>query len=229
MTEKRRDSVASTGQNRRLGSRLALFTGFGILLILMAIICIDSLHSLGAFETDNTQIRQDFLYRERTLEQVRAGLYESGNIMRDYILAESDSHTQEMLRTELQSIHTETTASLQACIQSLPTGESEPFQHLAEELERYWSTVDPIFALGAKEKNNFADSALRNDMLSQHTEVLVILKEVSAVNDEELKEAERRIAEAFGQFRQPFADGRHDGFQFWIDSSRRNHHLFGAT
>ena len=202
MIEKRRDSpVASGSQSRRLGSRAALFIGFGTLLILMVILCIDSLHTLGAFQTDNTQIRQDFLYRERTLELVRAGVYESGNILRDYTLIESVSPTKETLRTELQSLHNETAASLNACIQSLPAGKREPFQHLAEELERYWSTVDPMFAPGAKEKDKSGNAVLRNDVLSQHTEVLAISKEVSAVNDAELKEAERRIAESFAQFR----------------------------
>ena len=87
MTEKKPDTpAASPAQSRRrFGSRAALFAGFGTLLILMAIICIDSLHTLETFETHNTQIRQDFLYREHTLEQVRAGVYESGNIMSDYI------------------------------------------------------------------------------------------------------------------------------------------------
>src|SRR5260370_14571214 len=99
MAERKPDMpVALKAQSHRwLGSQAALFAGFGALLILMAIICIDSLHTLGAFETDNAQIRQDFLYRERTLEQVRASLYEAGNIMRDYILIESDPHAQEML------------------------------------------------------------------------------------------------------------------------------------
>jgi len=127
---------ASQVQNRgRLGSRAALFAGFGALLILTAIICIDSLHTLGEFQTANTQIRQDFLYQERTLEQVRAGLYESGNIVRDYMLIESDAAAQAMLRTEFQTIHNEATATLNACIQSLPAVKREPFQHLAVELE----------------------------------------------------------------------------------------------
>jgi hypothetical protein len=84
-------------------SRAVLFAGFGALLILMAIICIDSLHTLEEFQTADTQIRQDFLYREHTLQQVRAGLYESGNIVRDYILIESDPDAQAMLRTEFQT------------------------------------------------------------------------------------------------------------------------------
>jgi signal transduction histidine kinase len=203
MTEKKPDTLAASPVQSplRLGSRAILFAGFGALLILMAIICIDSLHTLGAFEANNIQIRQAFFYRERTLEQVRARLYESGNIMRDYTLIESDPHAQEMLRTELQSIHEETAAALKACIESLPTGKREPFHTLAVELQNYWSTIDPIFALGAKEKKELGNSVLRRDVLSQHGAILAITKEVSAVNDEELKEADRRIAEVFAQFR----------------------------
>ena len=143
MTEKTLDTlVASPVQRRRqFGSRAALFAGFGTLLVLMAIVSIDSLRTLEVFETHNTQIRQDFLYREHTLEQVRTSVYESGDIMSDYTVIESDPHTQERLRTEFQSIHNETTALLQACIQSLPTDNKKSFQHLAEELERYWSRV----------------------------------------------------------------------------------------
>jgi signal transduction histidine kinase len=202
MTEKTEDTqFASRAQTRgRLGSRPALIAGFGALLALMAIICIDSLHTLEAFETNNTQIRRDFLYRERTLEQVRAGLYESGNIMRDYVLVESDPHAQGMLRTELQAIHDETTAALNTCIQSLPTGKRGPFQHLAEELENFWSTIEPIFVLDPKKKE-VGNSVFHGDVLLQHAEILAIAKEVSTVNDEDLKEAERRIAEVAAQFR----------------------------
>src|SRR5690242_5631400 len=167
MTEERRNTgvVASAQSQGRLGSRAVLIGGFAALLVLMAIICIDSLHTLGVFETDNTQIREDFLYRERTLEQVRAGLYETSNIVRDYILIESDPHAQEMLRTEFQSIHNETTAVLKACIQSLPTGKREPFQHLAAELDNYWSTIGPPFELRAKEKKELGKSVLHGDVL----------------------------------------------------------------
>ena len=132
--------VASPVQGRpQFESRAALFAGFGTLLILRAILSIDSLQTLEVFETHNTQIRQHSLYREHTLEQVRTGVYESRDIMSDYTVIESDPRTQERLRTEFQSIHNETSASLQACIQSLPTDKRESFQHLAEELEAYWS------------------------------------------------------------------------------------------
>ena len=218
MIEKKPETLlASPVQGRRqFGSRAALFAGFGTLLILMAIVSIDSLRTLEAFETHNTQIRQDFLYREHTLEQVRTSVYESGDIMSDYTVIESDPHAQERLRTKFQSIQNETTASLQACIQSLPRDKRESFQHLAEELERYWSRVDPIFTLRATEKKGLGNSALRSDVLSKYAEVLAITKEVSAVNDDELKETDRRIAETFAQFRRRLLVFAMIGFSFGL-------------
>jgi signal transduction histidine kinase len=203
MTENEpRTQVASELQRRRrLGSRGALFAGFGALLVLMAIICIDSLQTLGEFQTANTQIRQDFLYREHTLEEIRAGLYESGNIVRDYILIDSDPHTQQMLRTQLSLIQNQTTVALRECIQSVPTAKGEPFEHLAVELGNYWSTIGPIFALEAKEKKERGNSVLRGDVLSQHAKILAITRDVRAVNNDELGEAERKTAEVFAQFR----------------------------
>jgi hypothetical protein len=152
MTEKNHDIPAASQpqKRRRLRFRATLFAGFGALLVLMGTIFIDSLHTLGVFETNNAQIRRDFLYREQVLEQVQVGLYESGNIVSDYVLIESDPHAQEILRTELQSIEDKTTAELKACIQSLPAGKKAPFQHLSTALETYWSTIGPIFASALK-------------------------------------------------------------------------------
>ena len=202
-TEKTNTPMAfQTRSQRRLGSRAALVAGFGALLVLMVIICVDALHTLAAFETNDAQIRQDFIFRERTLEQIRAGLYESGTTMRDYLLLSgSEREAQEALLTQLQSIRNETTAALKACIQSLPADKREPFQHLAVELENYWSKTEHTFAPGAMGKAEIGSSVLRADILSQHAEILKITKEVSAVNDSELKEAERRIAEVSSRFR----------------------------
>jgi signal transduction histidine kinase len=189
-------------RKRGLGSRAALFAGFGALLVLMVVICIDALHTLAAFETNDTQIRQDFLYRERALEQVRTGLYESGTIMRDYILLSGpERQAHETLTKELQSIRNQTASALKACIQSLPADKQEPFQRLANELENYWSKADRTFAPGGNGKMESGDSVPRADILSQHAEILKITKEVSAVNDAELKEAEGRIAEVSSRFR----------------------------
>jgi signal transduction histidine kinase len=203
MAETQQDTTVATPVQGgpKFGSRVALLAGFGTLLILMAITSIDSLSTLTAFEEHNIQIRQGFLYRERMLERVRTSVYESGDIVGEYALIESDPHTLEWLRTRFRSIRQETTESLEACIQSLPTDKRELFQHLAQELERYWSKMDPIFTLRVAEKGRSGDPLLHSDVLSQYKEVLAISEQVTAVNDEEFKETDRKIAGTLVQFR----------------------------
>ena len=187
---------------RRWGSGTALLAGFGALLVLMAIVCIDALHSLSAFETNDTQIRNDLVYRQRTLEQVRDGLYESGTMMRDYLLVGgTEPQAQQKLHKELQSIHDGNAAAVEACIQWLSADKREPFQRLAVELDNYRSTVGSPILAAQKGKTAPGDSVLRADVLSQHAEILRIMKEVGAVNETELKEAEGRIEEASERFR----------------------------
>jgi signal transduction histidine kinase len=203
MTQKKSTSPAApqVHSQKLFGPRTALFAGFGALLILMGIISVDSLQTLRAIEASDAQIRRDSLFRERTLEQVRSGLYESGNLVRDYLLLESGASTPEMLRDEFQSVRKGTSGGLKACIQSLPAEKRLPFQHLTEELDRYWSTVDPIFGWDEKEKQKRGPSFIRSEVLSQHGAVLQIAQDVSAVNGAELKESESRIAAVFVQFR----------------------------
>lgn len=190
-----------THRRRPLGSRTALIAGFGALLVLMAIICIDSLRTLRTFETSAIQSRRDFLYREQTLDHVRAALYETGNIIRDYSLMDSDPHAQEMLRGEFQSIRIETMGALKACIDSLPAGKKDPFHHLATQLESDWSATGPILELDRRDRGEHQNLLLNRDILTQHTAVLAITREISAVNDAELKEADRRLGEASALFR----------------------------
>lgn len=197
MTEKA--TVPMAHGRRRLTSGTALLAGFGVLLVLMAIMCFDSLRILRQIETSDAQIRRDFLYREHTLEQIRSGLYESGNVVRDILLAGSDGNAPETARSELRSLRDDMSTSLEACIQSLPEQEKDPFRHLALELNSYWTTLGPI--LNAEQIQKQGNSFLRADVLSQHATVLAIANDVSALNEKELREGNGRTADLFGVFR----------------------------
>ena len=186
---------------RELGSRMALVVGFGTLLTLMAFVCADSLRTLDNFETANLQIRQEFLNREQAINQVRGGVYESANITSEYILNDSNPDAQGSLRSDLQSARSETTAALQACIQSLPAERREPFQQLATELEHYWSTTDAIVALDSQKQTRHGNSFLQGDLLSRNAAILTIAKDLSALNSDELNEAERGLVGISAQFR----------------------------
>jgi hypothetical protein len=55
-------------------SRLLLMTGFGGLLLLMVFAGIDGVHTLEAIQRSNDTIRDQYLFRTRVLERIRADL-----------------------------------------------------------------------------------------------------------------------------------------------------------
>jgi signal transduction histidine kinase len=197
-----RGSADRPHKTRRLGSRAALLVGFGALLTLTAFIGFDSLETLEAFKANNAQIRGEFLYREHTLDQVRAGLYESQSILSEYLLDESDPNAQKALRVALESIRAETTANLKGCIESLHDDSRERFEHLAVQLGGYWSTIGSIFGVDVNTTAEKGISVRRKSVLQQHADVFALTNELSGLNDSDLKDAEQHITEVSAQFRQ---------------------------
>ena len=185
----------------RFGIRAALIAGFGALLILMGVICVNSLRMLGEIQVTSAQLQRTFLSRETNLERIRSGLSESGNVVRDYILAESDPNSLEMLRAEFASIRDEVTAALKVSSQSAEPDEMESFEHLALELNHYWSTLEPIFKWNGSERQLRGYSSLRGYVFLQRATVLAIARELSAVNEIEIKEHQDRTTELFTRFR----------------------------
>ena len=182
----------------RIGPRAAMISGFGALLLLMGILSFDSVRLLFDLEVSSARVRQDFLNRERTLEDVRSSLYESGNLLREYALAHPNANGSDTFRHQLRSMSDRTNATLSSCMQSLSSDQRVPFQNLSDELNNYWSMVGRVFDAGTA---NQARSQLHSSALAQHATVMAITRDVSALNELELRDAERKIADVFAQFR----------------------------
>ncbi len=184
----------------RWGARIARIAGFGGLLAILAAEGFYSLKIARQIQASNTEMRRDFLSRDRTLEQIRSALYESGNVVRDYVLVEPSENKAETLRTELMTIHYDMETALKVYSHSLRPEEKRPFQQLATEVGTYWSTLEPIFDWNAEARRNRGDWFLRHEVLPRRTTVLAIAREVSEVNEQALQEDERRVADLFAQF-----------------------------
>lgn len=178
--------------------------GFGALLFLMAVLSFDSIRLLRDLETSSARVRQDFLNRERTLEDVRSSLYESGNILRDYALVDPDPAARETFRNQLHSMRNRSNASLNSCMHSLSEDQRSPFQSLSDELNNYWSMADRVLNSDNRDQRL---SRLHSTALAQHATVLAITRDVSALNELELRDAERKIADVFVQFGQRLRTG----------------------
>ena len=67
--------------------RRVLLAGFGGLLTLMLAGGIDSLIRLHEVNRQEAGLREVYLQRALSLEQIRAGIYQSSILLRDYLLA----------------------------------------------------------------------------------------------------------------------------------------------
>jgi len=184
----------------RWGTRIVLAAGFGGVLALMAAVGLDSLRVLRQTQASNSEIHRDFLVRERTLEQIRTGLYQSGSAVRDYVLFEPGQSAAEALRAELRTTHQEMDAALQAYARLVRPDERKFFQELSSELETYWWVIDPALRWDAQTKREQGYWFLRQQLFPRRATMLNIARDIAAVNERALNEGERRVSEVFAQF-----------------------------
>src|SRR5512135_3490042 len=92
-------------------SRLALLIGFGGLLAIIALSGFDALRVLNQFRKDDDQIRRQFLFRNRVLNNIRAEVYLSGTYVRDYLL-EPDPERASGSGVSLENVRREMEADL---------------------------------------------------------------------------------------------------------------------
>lgn len=191
---------AAAKEPTRFGIRIVLIAGFGGLIAIMAAAGIYSLRISKEIQRTSTQLRNDYLSRERLLEEIRSNLFESGNIARDYLLVGPDQPGAAELRRDLKTSRNNMESELQSYIQSLRPGEQQQFEKLQTELEDYWRTLNPIFEGKIKEARDPDYLSLRNELLSRRTNLLAIAGDIGEVNKRALIDDEARIADTFSRF-----------------------------
>src|SRR4051794_18520426 len=181
-------------------TRLLLTVGFGGLLLLMAFAGLDAVRVLRSIQSRNDRIRQDFLDRNRLLNQIRSDLYLSGTYMRDYLLepesAKADAH-----RASLDKDRGEMESAMRAYSARLTPREVGPYEVLTRELREYWRILEPALAWNAEQRGIRSYAFLRDQVLPRRMAMLSIADEIARVNEQQLDDGNRQVASLFSQFR----------------------------
>src|SRR5207253_1906601 len=119
--------------SKLVSSRLALFVGFGSLIVIMALAGFDALRVLGQFRRADNQIRRQFLFRNRVLNNIRSEVYLSGTYVRDYLL-DPDAARAGAFGASLESVRRQMDTDLVSYGRQLEPGESEHYDALRTEL-----------------------------------------------------------------------------------------------
>ncbi len=181
-------------------TRAALLAGFGGLLVLMAFAGFDAVSILRQIQTRNERIRNDFVDRNRTLEQIRSDLYLSGTYIRDYLL-EPDVRAAEGHRASLEKTRRQMDAALESYEKFLPSQEAAAFSGLKQELADYWRLLDPVLRWNPEQRRERGYQFVRDEVFPRRLNMLAIADQIASLNEQQLNAGNQQVGSLFAQFR----------------------------
>jgi signal transduction histidine kinase len=181
-------------------TRLLLVGGFGGLLLLMAFAGLDAMQVFREMQDRNDAIRQDYLSRNRILNQIRSDLYLSGTYVRDYVL-EPDPENAERHLKSLQKTKRDMGSALEKYASLLGPGEPETFRSLEAEIGRYWDVLEPVMRWDAPERRLAGYAFLRDEVFPRRMTMLGIADRIANVNEQQLTLGKEQASSLFSQFR----------------------------
>ena len=173
------------GDRLLFGTRFALATGFGGLLVLMALAGADGLRVLHQIRRNDDEIRRQFLFRNHVLNDIRSQLYLSGTYVRDYLL-EPEPARADTFRSALEQVHKQMETALDSYRGQLRPEERQAYVALTSELSRYWEILGPILNWQAAERRSRGYAFLRDDVFPRRQAMLEIAERIASINEQQL-------------------------------------------
>jgi len=180
-------------------TRRFLLLGFGGLLLLLAFTGLNALSVLKTIQTRNEKIRQDYVYRERILEQLRADIFLSGTYARDLLL-ETDPARADLHRKELESARLRVQSMIKAYSSILRPDEQQPFQQFTTEVSSFFAMLQPVLQWNAGQRRQLGYSFMRDYLLPRRMLIVRLADQISRLNDQQLETGNRQVADLFSGF-----------------------------
>src|SRR5262245_28410152 len=182
-----------------LSTRFALIAGFGGLLIISTLAGMDTLRVLRQIRANGDRIRQEFLFRNHVLNNIRSDLYLSGTFVRDYLL-EPELENAESYRSSLEQVRTEMDSALESYGSKLDPEESKQFAALENELAGYWDVLGPVMKLNHQDRQRKGYAFLRDEVFPRRMAMLDIANRIATINEQQLSAGNDRDAALLSSF-----------------------------
>jgi len=166
----------------------------------MAIAGVDALLVFHQAKTTNAALRNSFLARSRALEQIRAGIYISGTMARDYLLARrpEEAITQ---RAKLKQTENETDAGLDRYSGSLSPAEAGTFRSLLAEIHTYWRVLDFLADPDHADEHRRSAAYFYDQLVSRRTAMLDLADDIARRDEQDVASGDEKLSEMFNGFR----------------------------
>jgi signal transduction histidine kinase len=179
----------------RSRSPFVLAIGFGILIILIAILGLGAIRRARSIYRDMKAAQDSYVEMEAFRRGMVNDMYLADILVRDYLLDPSRENAARH-RDELLTIRD----SLQKRVDQLSTrvsGSNSPrLQRLQDEVQGYWESMDPIFEWSAQDKSEQSWTFLRRKVLPRREAVVTLAREIAKTNDDNLQKERERLQQS---------------------------------
>lgn len=182
------------------GGRRFLLAGFGGLLVLMMVAGGDALLVLRDVRSSDAQVRDVYVRRSRALDQVRAGIYQSAIVMRDFLLASDPDVAAEQV-ANWTGIRARTDAALQDGATNLDKAEATPYRNLQAEVTVYWKLLDFITQMRERDMRHRSAEYLSNELVRRRTAMLDLVDRIDQISTRQLHAGDEALDAAFRSLR----------------------------
>lgn len=180
--------------------RSGLMLGFGVLLILLILSGLSALHALAEVRNANEATLQQFLDKNRQLDEVRAAVYLSGTYLRDYLL-EPDRARAEQSRGELLDAKAKIQSLLADNGKLSGAADHDMFEALQRELQDYWETMEPVLTWNIEQRRTQGYRFLRDEIFPRRSNTLAIADTIRSVNQQQLMQRDQELQAKFSGVR----------------------------
>jgi len=182
------------------GGRRLLLAGFGGLLVLMLVAGGDALLVLRQVRANDAQVRDVYVRRSRALDQVRAGIYQSAIVMRDFLLASDPKIAAEQAASSA-GIRERTNNALADGAAALDKAEAGPYDRLEAEVGVYWKLLDFITQMKGQDTRHRNAEYLSNELMARRTAMLDLLDRIDQISTRQLHAGDEALDAAFRSLR----------------------------
>lgn len=176
----------------RSRSSLVLAIGFGILVVLIAVLGFGALERARQIYREMEVTQNTYLANEAFRRDVAADMYLADILVRDYLLDPSRENAP-MHKQQLVAIRSSLQSRLDVLSQNLGDADASGLPRLQQEVQAYWDSLDPIFEWTPQQKTELSWSFLRHNVLPHRKAIMDLAREIARANTLNLEHERDRI------------------------------------
>ncbi len=183
------------------GGRRLLLAGFGALLILMLAAGVDALLVLRKVRASDAQVRDAYFTRSRSLEGVRAGIYESAIVMRDFSFPARSASPAQLQEQEWTSMRERTDTALSASAAALNDQEQPRVRNLQTQLAAYWKLMDLAAETNRWDPDAWSSTYFSGEMLRRRNAMIDLIDQIDQLSARDLAASDASLNATFDGLR----------------------------